>query len=409
MTVHRERINALQERLLERDLAAALLHFSRDIFYYTGTAQPGWLFITPGDAHLYVRSGLDFARRQSSLSADRVSFNRKLSEIVTASLGENTDDLRIGAELDVMTVPQYQQLGKVLGSARIVDLSSDILEQRTIKDAGEIAAIEIAANVLEEGHRAASEGWYVGMTELEASAIVEDGHRRAGHEGVFFVRQPDFTMGRGPLASGENRQQMSGVVFTVSGCGLSAAVPAGASRRKLKSGDLVIVDIPTCVKGYHGDQSRTYCLGEPTKRALQLHESLRLVSDRLIADIAPNMTSGDVFERACHHAENAGVFCSFLKFPDGKMAHFVGHGVGLDLNEPPFLSRGGEEVIVAGMVLAIELHLCDAEAGMIKLEDMVLVQDDGCRILTKTDRDLISVPLERVDFDKIQASHGVVL
>ncbi len=392
MTVHSERINALQQRLRRRDLAAALLHLSRDIFYYTGTSQPGWLFVSPDDAHLFVRSGLVFARRQSSLPDDRVSLKSRLAEIVATCLGENTDGLHIGAELDVMTVPQYQQLGKVLGSARIVDVSSDILEQRKIKDAGEIATIEIAAQALEEGHRQAVKTWRAGMTELEASAIVEDGHRRAGHEGVYFVRQPDFTMGRGPLASGENRQQMSGVVFTISGCGLSAAVPAGASRRRLQPGDLVIVDIPTCVQGYHGDQSRTYCLGQPTKKALDLHQSLRLVSDRLIADISPDMTSGDVFERACHHAENAGILDSFLKFSDGKMAHFVGHGVGLDLNEPPFLSRGGEEKIVAGMVLAIELHLCDAEAGMLKLEDMILVQDDGCRILTKTDRELIPVP-----------------
>lgn len=393
MTAHSERIGALQQCLRRRGLTAALLHLSRDIFYYTGTSQPGWLFVSPDDAHLYVRSGLVFARRQSSLPDDRVSLKSRLAEIVATCLGENADGLHVGAELDVMTVPQYQQLGKVLGSARIVDLSSDILEQRKIKDAGEIATIEIAAQALEEGHRQAIKTWRAGMTELETSAIVEDGHRRAGHEGVYFVRQPDFTMGRGPLASGENRQQMSGVVFTISGCGLSAAVPAGASRRRLQPGDLVIVDIPTCVQGYHGDQSRTYCLGQPTKRALDLHQSLRLVSDKLIADISPDMTSGDVFERACHHAENAGILDSFLKFSDGKMAHFVGHGVGLDLNEPPFLSRGGEENIMAGMVLAIELHLCDVEAGMLKLEDMILVQDDGCRILTKTDRELIPVPL----------------
>ncbi|MGX0878755.1 Xaa-Pro dipeptidase [Roseovarius sp. MBR-154] len=393
MTAHSERIGALQQCLRRRGLTAALLHMSRDIFYYTGTAQPGWLFVAPDDAHLYVRSGLGFARRQSSLPDNRVSLKSRLADIVDTCLGEDTDDLQIGAELDVMTVPQYQQLGKVLGSARIVDVSSDILEQRKIKDAGEIETIEIAAQALEEGHRQAIKAWRVGMTELEASAIVEDGHRRAGHEGVFFVRQPDFTMGRGPLASGENRQQMSGVVFTVSGCGLSAAVPAGASRRKLQPGDLVIVDIPTCVQGYHGDQSRTYCIGQPTKKALDLHQSLRLVSDRLIADISPAMTSGEVFDRACHHAEDARILGSFLKFSDGKMAHFVGHGVGLDLNEPPFLSRGGEEKIMAGMVLAIELHLCDAEVGMLKLEDMIVVHDDGCHILTKTDRELIPVPL----------------
>lgn len=391
MTAHGERITALQHRLRERGLAAAFLHMSRDILYYTGTAQPGWLFVSPSQYRLFVRSGLDFAQRQSSLPKESISRNGRLSEIITDCLGEITRDTHIGAELDVMTVPQFGKLRKLLGPAQIADISPDVLEQRKVKDAQEIACIERAAQALEAGHRAALEAWHAGMTELEASAIVEDGQRRAGHEGVFFVRQPDFTMGRGPLASGKNRQEMSGAVFTVSGRGLSPAVPAGASHRVVEPGDLVIVDIPTCVEGYHGDQTRTYCLGQPTERALELHKSLCLISDSLIECISPGMTSGDVFECASDHAKAAGIGGSFLKFSNGKEAHFVGHGVGLDLNEAPFLSRGGEEEILVGMVLAIELHLCDPEVGMIKLEDMVLVGDNGCRLLTVTERDLISV------------------
>ena len=391
MTNHNKRLTALRKRLRERNLSAAILHLSRDIFYYTGTSQPGWLIVSQGDAHLYVRSGLEFARKQSSLPDDRVSRKSKISEIIAASFGKNSDKLQIGAELDVMTVPQYQQLCSALGTTQIIDVSSDILQQRQVKDTEEIAAIEFAAQALEAGHKAAVAAWCAGMTELEASAILEDGQRRAGHEGVYFIRQPDFTMGRGPLASGSNRQQLSGVVFTVSGCGLSAAVPAGASNRVLQPGDLIVVDIPTCVQGYHGDQSRTYCIGQPTRRALKLHECLQLVSDRLIAEISPGMLTGDVFERACHHAKSIGVSDKFLKFSDESTAHFVGHGIGLDLNEPPFLVRCGKEQIETGMVLAIELHLYDYNVGMIKLEDMILVKDEGCRLLTGTDRRLIEI------------------
>ena len=108
------------------------------------------------------------------------------------------------------------------------------------------------------------------------------------------------------------------------------------------------------------------------------------------------MLTGDVFKRACHHAESVGILDTFLKFYDESTAHFVGHGVGLDLNEPPFLSRCGKEEIEAGMVLAIELHLYDSDVGMIKLEDMILVQNEGCRMLTGTDRELTPIwPCQR--------------
>ncbi|MEQ8869861.1 MAG: Xaa-Pro peptidase family protein [Silicimonas sp.] len=396
MTAHSERITALQQRLRQRGLAAAFLHLSRDIFYFTGTSQPGWLFVSPSTFHFFLRSGLDFAQRHCTLPRDRISKKSRFADIAHDCLGEITRDMEIGAELDVMTVPDYRKIREVLKPAQIVDVSSDILKQRMSKDALEIAYIERAAQALESGHRAALELWRPGMTELEASAIVEDGQRRAGHEGVYFVRQTDFTMGRGPLASGQNRQEMSGVVFTVSGCGLTPAIPVGASHRTIQSGDLVIVDIPTCVGGYHGDQTRTYCVGQPSQRTLELHQALLWVSDELISDISPGMTSGEVFERARYHAECAGILDPFLKFSDGSMAHFVGHGVGLDLNEPPFLSRGGEDDITAGMVLAIELHVCDAESGMIKLEDMILVNDDHCRLLTLTERKLISVSAEQL-------------
>ncbi|MBK0398262.1 aminopeptidase P family protein [Limibaculum sp. M0105] len=391
MARFQERIACLQDRIRERDLSGAMTHASRDIYYYTGTAQPGWLVVLPSDAFLFVRAGLDFAQTQSALSGDRILREGSLERIVSSVFGHNTAGLVIGAELDLMTVPQYRKLQEQLHDTRLVDISSDILDQRMIKDSKEVAAIELATAALDAGHRAAVENWRPGISELEASAFVEDGQRRAGHEGVYFVRQPDFTMGRGPLASGENIGRISGVVFTISGCGLSAAVPAGAGRRSIRAGDLVIVDIPTCVQGYHGDQTRTYCMGRPSDETARLYERLRDVADGLIADILPGMSSGDVFARACFHADRLGLHDAFLKFPDGKQAHFVGHGVGLDLNEPPFLSRGGREPIREGMILAVELHVCDEQAGMVKLEDMVLVGRDGCRLLTHSPRELIEI------------------
>ena len=371
-----------------RNLYAAILHLSRDIFYYSGTAQPGWLVVRPDRAVLFVRSGLSFAQRQSGLAQDQIVQQSKLGDICEKMFGSSQKDLAIGLELDVMPVPMYRQFQKILPNAVLTDISGDILAQRSIKDDEEISAIRKATDALHAGHMAALNHWQPGMTELDASAVVEDGQRRAGHEGVYFIRQPDFTMGRGPFASGENIGEISGVVFTVSGTGLSAAVPAGASRRPLQKGDLVIADIPTCVDGYHGDQTRTYSLGQPGKSALEAHNCLLGVSDALIAGIKPGQTAGEVFDLAQTFAEQMGLEERFLRFPGGNQAHFVGHGVGLELNEPPFLARGSQELIRENMVLAIELHCCDHEAGIVKLEDMIQVTQDGGVLLTQSPREL---------------------
>jgi len=396
MTAHQERLADLQRCIRERGLAGAMVNVARDVFYYTGTAQPGWLAVLPDDAWLFVRSGLEFAQRQSGLPPTRIVRDASLGRIIARVFGVNPNDQAIGAELDVMPVPQYQILQKATGALELVDISADILSQRMIKDTDEIAAIERATAALDAGHRAALENWRPGMSELEASAILEDGQRRAGHEGVYFIRQPDFTMGRGPLASGSNIERISGVIFTISGVGLSAAVPAGASRRIIEADDLVVADIPTCVDGYHGDQTRTYCLGQPSEKVRLVYDSLLRTADGLIDDIKPGMTSGEVFDAAISHARTQGIDETFLGFHDGGKAHFVGHGVGLELNEPPFLSREGGEEIKTGMVLAIELHVCDPEVGMVKLEDMVVVEESSCRLLTKSPRELAVIDRSQV-------------
>ena len=382
---HRARITALQRTLVERGLDGALLFQSRDVLYYTGTAQPGWLVVTPDDFVLGVRSGIDFARRDTGLEAPHLVEQR---DPVTLLKKRFSPGARLGSELDMMSVLAYRRLHGAIEGGELVDLSPAILQQRMVKDDDELAAIRRACTSIDAGHRAALAEVRAGMTELEASAVIEHGHRLAGHEGEYFLRDIDFTMGRGPFASGENLAEISGVVFTISGVGLSPAVPAGASRRVMQTGDLFVVDIPTCVDGYHADQSRTYALGHVPSRARELHDGLVETADRLRAVVRPGWTAGEVFGHALEVAERAGIGDAFLAFPNGKRAHFVGHGVGLEVNEPPFLSRGSKLELRAGMVLTSELHAWDDDGTMVKLEDTLLLGPEGAELLTFSPREL---------------------
>lgn len=98
---------------------------------------------------------------------------------------------------------------------------------------------------MDAGHKAVLSTLIEGVSELEVAAAVENAHRLAGHEGIFFIRQPDIFMSRGPISSGPSFFGTSGVVYTISGVGVSPSVPAGPSKRKIVGGDLVMVDIPT--------------------------------------------------------------------------------------------------------------------------------------------------------------------
>jgi Xaa-Pro aminopeptidase len=386
-----DRIHVIQSVLRFDGLDGVALTYSRDVLYYTGTSQPACLVILPDDYRLYVRSGIEFAYRESWLPPERIVSERQVAAVLQQHFPASGTARAVGVELDMLSAQQAREFARFVGGRELVDFSGRVLEQRMIKSAEEISSVEKACSALHAGHAAAVERLAEGVTELELAAAVENGHRLAGHEGTFFMRQPDFFMSRGPLASGPNLREISGVAFTITGRGLSPAVPAGPSRRVIRGGDFVLIDIPTCVEGYHADQTRMYCLGEPPERALDLYSRLKAVADHTMETMHPPVTCGEVYGVAHRRAEEMGLAGSFLRFPSGAQAHFVGHGLGLELNEPPLLCENSPQPLRAGMVLSLEMHVMEPDGYTLKLEDMVCIETGGCRMLSRTPRELTIV------------------
>jgi Xaa-Pro aminopeptidase len=228
------------------------------------------------------------------------------------------------------------------------------------------------------------------MTELELAAEVECAHRKAGHEGVLSMRNFDFYISRGPLSSGDNLFKVSGFSNTVTGVGLSAAVPAGPSMRAIRTGDSVITDIPTCCGGYHCDETRTYVLGRPSTGTSDLFKALREISDEVLGAMREGAECRSLWDVASSRAAKLGVDEYFLGLPPRK-GNFIGHGIGLDANEPPILFDKSPIPLKSGYVVTLELHLTHPKHGAVKLEDMVLIERNGCQVLSLTGRDLFEI------------------
>jgi Xaa-Pro aminopeptidase len=265
------------------------------------------------------------------------------------------------------------------------------MEQRKRKDAFEIEKIKQACEAMDAGHKAGMSTLKEGTTELELAAAVENAHRLAGHEGMVFMRQPDFVMSRGPIASGPNLLRFSGVVFSITGVGLSASVPAGPSRRRIEKGDIVIVDIPTLVDGYHADQTRTYVLGKASEEIKGMYNALREIEDYLIGNIRPGMKCSEAFRMAVEKSEELDVADAFLSFRNGKKTHMIGHGVGLECSEPPIVSKHEHSRLLDGYVITLEMHMLREHAGVVKLEDMILINQNGNELLTRSPRRLFEI------------------
>lgn len=385
-----ERIMTFQKRLAELGVNAAMLVLSRDVFYYAGTAQPCILVITPDTYFLVVRRALDFVLRETWIDRSKIIDQGGFDHILPKLNEIGVRSGKLGLEMDVMPADLFLKITSLFSGFEPFNISEEIFLQRMKKDQEEIGLIRSACSIMKAGHQRVLEVLSEGMTELELAAEVEYAHRKKGHEGVLSMRNFDFYISRGPLASGENLLKVSGFANTITGVGLSPAVPAGPSSRKIIKGDLVIVDIPTCYHGYHCDETRTYILGAASGEIKSLFQFLREISDNVIAVLRDGIKICEVFDTAYSCARRLKVDEYFLGLNPRK-ANFIGHGIGLDANEPPILFAKSNLELKSNFVITVEIHLTHPVLGAVKLEDMVLIKETGCEVLSLTERKLFVV------------------
>ena len=212
--------------------------------------------------------------------------------------------------------------------------------------------------------------------------------RRLGHEGFQPLREPGARSSGAWVMSGDNLAVRGGHGLVVTGTGLSPASLQGPSRRVLGRGDLVVVDVGPALAGYTADESRTYVVGKATERQRTLFAATRTVEDAVFEAIRPGVPVADLYQVA----EEVVAEGAPPQFAPGSLTlpGFAGHGVGLEIDEPPVLWPRAEVHLWAGMTLAIEIEVSvPAEGLMIKLEDTVIVRPDGCELLTGAPRELI--------------------
>jgi len=372
----------------------ALLLHHRDILYYAGTVRPAALLIACSGRHaedgpqavLFVRRGLECAIKETTIP--RVEPMSGFSSIARVAAELGLERGVIGTEMDLVPAQLYLRLAEVFPGWSVTDISPLVLAQRMVKEAEEIAVSRQAARVADMGQEAARQAITAGISELELAAWVESAIRRAGHEGFQPLRDPGARGGGILLMSGEHLTVRGGHGLVVTGAGLSPAMPYGPSWRVLAPGDLVVVDIGSTWQGYTADESRTFVVGEANAQQRALFEVARAVEEAVCQALRPGQPVAGLYRIAeAIVARGAPPF-----FAPGSLVlpGFVGHGVGLEVDEPPVLWPRDGTVLEAGMVLAVEVEISAPEQGMmVKLEDTVVVQEADCERLTTWPRELI--------------------
>lgn len=370
------RIGALQQVLARKGWNAALILQKTDLFYFAGTIQQATLYVPAAGAPvLMVNRSLERARAESPI--DRIVAMSSLSQIpgILKQAGCALPET-LGLELDVLPVNLFFRYRDVFKGVEAVDISTEIRLLRAVKSAFEIALIREAAQLSDRVAARFPELIREGMTEVELAGRVEAEARRLGHQGVVRMRLWGGELFYGHLLSGPSGGVPSYHSSPTGGSGVNPAVAQSAGFRTIQRHEPVMLDYVFAYRGYISDHTRIFSLGRMPDDLIRAHTTMLDLQSEIQRMARPGAVSGSVYDFALKYVTDRGYGEHFMGV-GAERVRFVGHGVGLELDEFPFLNAGQTLELQQDMVIALEPKLVFPGRGVVGIENTHVVTPDG--------------------------------
>jgi Xaa-Pro dipeptidase len=377
------RAAAFRAALAGAGVSLALVRQAADLFYYAGVPVDGFLAVAPeADPVLLVRR----PQRREPESPWRTIFFKDLRELPAALSRAGLEPRGlVGLELDVMPVAFYNRLQGLFAGQDFQDVSSLIRRQRMVKSPYEIEQLRRAAAVVDQLHCEVPELLRPGLSELEFSGVLEYRLRALGHQGLVRVRTWDLEVFYGHVLSGLSGLEAAYSDTPSGGPGLSPAFPQGPSLKKLAPGEPISIDLAACVNGYIADMTRMYALQSLPERAWEAWETVTQIYAVFESEVRAGVMPGQIYHRIWELVRERGWQDFFMGLEPDRVS-FLGHGVGLELDEFPLITAKFPYPLAENMVLAFEPKLFLPAIGMVGLEDTGRVTATGIDWLTHTPR-----------------------
>jgi Xaa-Pro dipeptidase len=381
----------LQQKLQRQGLDAAVLVQNSDLFYFTGSIQQGIYYLpVDGDPVYLVRKDFGRARMESGLK----------NVLPLQSMRTLMDQLReldlklpdkLGLELDVLPVVQLQRFQKIFASAEMADVSPLVRQVRAIKSDYEIAIMKDCALIMDKVFQHAKSIVAVSKTDLEVAAELECFARKEGHQGLIRFRGFNSELSFGHVMSGPDSAVPAFLDAPLGGVGPNPAVGQGASYNKIEAGQPIIIDLIVAFDGYLVDQTRTMSIGKLPEQLRQAYFDMLKIQERLFELARPGVTWESLY-RDCHQLAVAQGYEKNFMGAAGAQVGFIGHGIGIEVDEYPFIARGfSEQRLEENMTFAFEPKAVFPGLGAVGVENSWRVSADGIKRLTYTDESLLEL------------------
>ena len=360
---YKGRQRRLRDSLVSARLDTLLVTHLPDIRYLSGfTGSAGTLLLTPTKCVLFT-DGRYTEQAREEVQGARVVIARKSSIAAAGEWLSNQSRKRrslvVGIEGEHLSVAQRGMLARCLGHRFRLREAPPLLDNaRMVKDEEEISLLRAAVNLGASLFEHAQGAIRPGVKETEVAAEMEYAARRAGAEGMSFE--------------------------TIIASGPRSALPHGrASQAAIPANGFVVCDFGVILAGYCSDMTRTVFVGHPSDEDRRTYAAVREAQQAAVEAVKPGVGVSEVDKAARKCLNNNGMGRFFT--------HSTGHGVGLEIHEPPRIAAGQKEVLRPGMVITIEPGVYLTGSGGVRIEDMVVVTENGCEVLTPISKELITI------------------
>ncbi len=381
----KQRRDKIRVLMAQRGIDAALIACNVNLIYTYGTVVSGYLYLPlESPARLFVK-------RPNNITGEHVLPVRKpeqLPELIQECGLPLPKKLML--EGDELSFTEYNRLAACFPEAEVVPCGSSLIRQaRSIKTVMEIEIFRRSGATHAKAYEQIPSVYRPGMTDRQLSIEIERLMRLEGCLGIFRVFGQSMEIFMGSLLVGDNAAAPSPYDFALGGEGLDPSLPGGANGSLLQAGQSLMVDMGGNFYGYMGDMSRVFSIGKLPEKAYAAHQTCLEVQEAIANMAKPGVACEDLYNTAVKMVKEAGFGDYFMGV--GQKAKFIGHGIGLEINEAPVIAPRMKQELEPGMVFALEPKIVLPGVGPLGIENSWVVTTEGVEKLTVCNEEIIEL------------------
>ena len=374
----------IQQAMQKMNADGCLLTVDVNLYYTTGRIYSGYFYLPAEGAPWF------FVKRPNGLTGDQVEYIRKpeqMAELFAAHGLKMPEKLLL--EADELTYNDYMRLQAIFNPKETANATALMRNLRQIKTPHEIEMFRISAERHAKTYAEIPECFRPGMTDLEFQYEIERRMRKNGSIGIFRAFGANMDIFMGSILAGDNAESPSPFDFALGGGGMDASCPLGANGTVLKDGTAIMVDMAGNYTAYMTDMTRVFSVGRLTDLAYRAHQTALLIQSEIENIARPGTPCAELYNIAAKITENEGLGAYFMGTL--QQAKFVGHGIGIQINELPVLTPRSKELLEPNMVFALEPKYVIPGVGAVGIENSFLVTETGLEKITQFKEDIIQL------------------